>query len=331
MPIIKMRRVKIIGTGSYVPEKILTNVDLEKMVDTSDEWIITRTGIKERRIASSEEATSDMVIKASKEALKNAGINAQDIDLIIVATVTPDNLFPSTACWVQKALGIKKIPALDISAACPGFLYALILAESLILNGTNKRVLVAGAEMLSKITNWEDRSTCVLFGDGAGAAILEESKDDSGILSSYWAAEGTLGDLLIQPAGGSRMPATYETVEKKLHTVHMKGNEVFKHAVKKMGEAALKALSKAGLTGEDIDIFIPHQANIRIIEATCERLKIPIEKVYINIHKYGNVSAATIPIALDELNREGKLKKGNIVLMDSFGAGFTWAAVVIKW
>ncbi|MCP2519927.1 ketoacyl-ACP synthase III [Candidatus Aminicenantes bacterium AC-335-A11] len=326
-----MGRIKIIGTGSYVPEKILTNYDLEKMVDTSDEWIVTRTGIKERRIASPDEATSDMIIEASKKALENAGIKAQDIDLIIVATVTPDNLFPSTACWVQKALGLKDIPALDISAACPGFLYALILAESLILSKKNKRVLVAGAEMLSKITNWEDRSTCVLFGDGAGVAILEEGDDESGILSSYWAADGSLGDLLIQPAGGSRMPATYETVEKKLHTVHMKGNEVFKHAVKKMGEAALKALSKAGLTGEDIDIFIPHQANIRIIEATCERLKVPKEKVYINIHKYGNVSAATIPIALDELNREGKLKKGDVILMDSFGAGFTWSAVVMRW
>ncbi len=326
-----MRRVRVIGTGSYVPEKILTNFDLEKMVDTSDEWIVTRTGIKERRIASSEQATSDMVIEASKKALENAGLKAQDIDLIIIATVTPDNLFPSTACWVQRALGIRNIPAFDISAACPGFLYALILAESLILSKKNRRVLVAGAEMLSKITNWEDRNTCVLFGDGAGVVILEESNDESGILSSYWAAEGSLGDLLIQPAGGTRMPATHDTVEKKLHTVHMKGNEVFKHAVKKMGEAALKALSKAGLTGEDIDIFIPHQANIRIIEATCQRLKIPMEKTYINIHKYGNVSAATIPIALDELNREGKLKKGDIILMDSFGAGFTWASMVIRW
>jgi 3-oxoacyl-[acyl-carrier-protein] synthase-3 len=326
-----MSRVKIIGTGSYLPEKILTNFDLEKMVDTSDEWIVTRTGIKERRIASYEEATSDMVIQASKRALENAKIEAKDIDLIIVATVTPDNPFPSTACWVQNGLGIKDIPALDISAACPGFLYALILAESLILSGRNKRVLVAGAEMLSKITNWEDRNTCVLFGDGAGVVILEKSNDDSGILSSFWAADGSLGDLLIQPAGGTRMPPTQQTVEKRLHTVHMKGNEVFKHAVKKMGEAALRTLELAGLKGEDIDIFIPHQANIRIIEATYERLKIPKEKVYVNIHKYGNVSAATIPIAIDELNREGKLKKGTIILMDSFGAGFTWSAVAMKW
>ncbi|MFQ6083530.1 MAG: beta-ketoacyl-ACP synthase III [Candidatus Aminicenantia bacterium] len=326
-----MRKVKIVGTGFYVPDKVLTNFDLEKMVDTSDEWIITRTGIKERRIASPEQATSDMVVQASQKALENAHLEAKDIDLILVATVTPDTPFPSTACWVQKELGLKDIPVFDISAACPGFLYGLIIAQNFILNRVNTRILVVGAEMLTKITNWEDRNTCVLFGDGAGAAILEESNDDSGILSYYWGADGNLGDLLIQPAGGTRMPASHETVDKKLHYLYMKGNEVFKHAVKKMGKAAIESLRKAGLKGKDIDIFIPHQANIRIIEATCQRLHIPMEKTYINIHKYGNVSAATIPIALDELNRAGKLKKGDIILMDSFGAGFTWAAVVMRW
>jgi len=325
------KRIKIVGTGFYVPDKVLTNFDLEKMVDTSDEWIVSRTGIRERRIASADQAASDLAIEATHRTLKKAGLKVKDIDLIIVATSTPDMLFPSTACWIQKGLNADHIPAFDISAGCTGFLYGMILAESLILHGTNKRILLIGVEILTKITNWKDRNTCVLFGDAAGAVILEESQDKSGMLSYYWKADGKLGNLLCQPAGGSRTPPTPQSLADNLQYLHMKGNEVFKHAVKRMGEAAVVAIKKAGLKEKDIDYFIPHQANIRIIEATGRRLKLPPEKVYINIHKYGNVSVATIPIALDELNELGKLKDGTIVVMDAFGAGFTWAAVTYRW
>jgi len=325
------RRIKITGTGFYVPDKILTNFDLEKMVDTSDEWIMTRTGIKERRVASGDQATSDLAVEASRTALENAGLEVKDIDLIIVATSTPDTIFPSTACWVQKGLGADHIPAFDISVGCTGFLYGMILAEGLILNGASKRILLIGGELLTKVTNFKDRNTCVLFGDAAGAAVLEEADDESGMLSFYWKADGKLGNLLYQPAGGTRIPATPQSVAKGLHYLQMKGNDVFKHAVKRMGEAALEALKLAGLKKEDIDYFIPHQANIRIIEATGRRLKVPPEKVYSNIHKYGNVSVASIPISIHELWEEGQLKKGNIIIMDAFGAGFTWAAVAYRW
>ncbi len=325
------RKIKITGTGFYAPVKVLTNFDLEKMVDTSDEWIITRTGIKERRIASKDQMTSDLAVEASLTALKNAGLKVRDVDLILTATSTPDTIFPSTACWIQHKLGADHIPAFDVSAGCTGFLYGMILAEGLILGGINRRILLIGAELLSKVTNWKDRNTCVLFGDAAGAVVLEESQDDSGLLSSYWKADGKLGDLLSIPGGGSRIPTTAETVDQGLHFLQMKGNEVFKHAVKRMGEAAIAALKKASLTTEDVDYLIPHQANIRIIEATGRRLKLPPEKVYINIHKYGNVSVATIPIALHELYEEGKLKKGTIIVMDAFGAGFTWAAITYRW
>lgn len=327
----KKRRIKIAGSGFYVPEKVLTNADLEKMVDTSDEWIITRTGIKERRIAAPQEATSDMAIEAGRSALEDAGIGVDDIDLIIVATSTPDTIFPSTACWVQKGLNADHVPAFDISAACTGFMYGMIVAEGLILNGTNKRILLIGAECLTKITDWEDRNTCVLFGDAAAAAVIEESFDDSGMLSYYWKADGNLTELLLQPGGGIRNPCSQEVLDKGLQFLKMKGNEVFKHAVKRMGEAALSSVKKAGLTKDDIDYLIPHQANIRIIEATGRRLHLPEEKVYINIHKYGNVSVATIPIGLHELKEAGKLKQGDIIVMVAFGAGFTWGAVTYRW
>ena len=326
-----MHRVRIIGTGSYLPEKVLTNFDLEKMVDTSDEWIRTRTGIQERHIATPEEAASDLVIKAAQNAIEMAGIETSTIDMIIIGTITPDTPFPSTGCWVSAALGLKGIPAFDVSAACSGFLYALIVADGLVRSGFAKRVLVSGVELMTKITNWDDRGTCVLFGDGAGAAIVELSDDDSGILASYWGADGTLGDLLIQKAGGSRMPPTHETVDKNLHTVQMKGNEVFKHAVKTMALAAGKVLEEANVKPEDISLFIPHQANIRIIDATIRRFGIPSEKTVITIHKIGNISSATIPISLDLAMREGRIKKGDLVLFDAFGAGFTWAAVLVKW
>ncbi len=325
------RRIKIIGTGFYVPDRILTNQDLEKMVDTSDEWITTRTGIKERRVVSEDQATSDLSIEAARIALENAGLKVKDIDLIIVATSTPDTLFPSTGCWVQKGLGAGTIPAFDISAACTGWLYGMIVAEALILNGAHKRILLLGSEVLTKITNMKDRNTCVLFGDASAAVVLEESDDESGMLSSYWRADGNLGNLLSLPAGGTRIPASAESVAQDLHYLHMKGNEVFKHAVKRMGEAALEAIKSAGLKTEDVKYLIPHQANIRIIQATGRRIKIQPEKIYINIHKFGNVSAASIPIALHELWAEEKLKKGDIVAMVAFGAGFTWGAAVYRW
>jgi len=325
------RKIKIAGIGSYTPDKVLANVDLEKMVDTSDEWIVTRTGIKERRIGSDDQATSDLGIEAGRLALKDAGLTADDIDLILVATNTTDTPFPSTACWIQKGLKADHVPAFDISAGCTGFIYGMIIAESLILSGKNKRILLLSPEMLSKVTNWKDRNTCVLFGDGAGAVVLEESADDSGMLSSYWRADGNLAELLLLPGGGSRMPVTHEMVDQNLQYLHMKGNEVFKHAVKRMGEAAVESLKEAGLTTDDVDYLIPHQANIRIIEATGRRLKLPPEKVFVNIHKYGNMSVATVPVGLAELYQEGKLKKDDIIVMDAFGAGFTWAALVYRW
>lgn len=327
----KKRRIKITGTGFYVPDMVLTNADLEKMVDTSDEWITTRTGIKERRMASEDQAVSDLGIAAARAALKDAGLKTKDIDLILVATSTSDTDFPATACWIQKGLGADHIPAFDITAACTGFLYGMILAESLILQGTARRILLIGGELLTKITNWKDRNTCVLFGDAAGAAVLEESLDESGMLSYYWKSDGNLADLLLIPAGGSRIPASHDSIDKDLHYLAMQGNEVFKHAVKRMVEAALEALEKAGLSREDVDYLIPHQANIRIIEAMGNRLKLPREKVYSNIHKYGNVSAASIPICLHEMKQNRMIKKGDVLVLDAFGAGFTWAAVVYRW
>lgn len=325
------QRIKISGTGFYTPDKVLTNADLEKMVDTSDEWITSRTGIKERKIASPEQTTSDLGVKAGRRALEDAELDVKDIDLILVGTSTPDTIFPSTACWIQKELQADHIPAFDLSAGCTGFLYGMIVAEGMILGGISRRILLIGAELLTKIVNWEDRNTCVLFGDAAAAVVLEKSDDDSGMLSYYWKADGNLGSLLWFPGGGTRNPASHDTVDQGLHFLQMKGNEVFKHAVKRMGEAALAALKKAGLTRDDITYLIPHQANIRIIEATGNRLKLPKKKVYINIHKYGNVSVATIPISIHELKQEGRLKKGDILLLDAFGAGFTWAAVVYRW
>jgi 3-oxoacyl-[acyl-carrier-protein] synthase-3 len=325
------RRIRIASIGFYAPERILTNADLEKMVETSDEWIVSRTGIKERHIASESQATSDLCLEAARRALRNARLEVKDIDLIVVATASPDTIFPSTACWVQQGLQADHVAAFDIGAGCTGFLYGLILTEGLILSGASRRTLLIGGEVLSKITNWKDRNTCVLFGDAAVAAVLEESKDDSGMLSHYWRADGSLAGLLQLPAGGTRLPASLQTVASDLHYIQMKGNEVFKHAVKRMGEAALEALKKAGVKKEEVRWFIPHQANTRIIDATAERLHLPPEKLYVNIQRYGNVSVACIPICLHELHHDGKLKKGDIVLLDAFGAGFTWAAVVYRW
>lgn len=326
-----MRKIKIIGTGSYVPPKVLTNFELEKMVDTSDEWIIERTGIRERHIADSDTATSDLVVESTYKALENTGLQIQDIDTIIVATASPDTIYPSTACWVQKKLNTPKIPVFDISAACSGFLYGLEIASAFIETGRYRNIVVSGAEVMSKVVNWEDRNTCVLFGDGAGTVIVTANDGDSGILSSCLGADGGLGKLLYQPAGGTLMPASQETIDKKLHSVHMQGREVFKHAVRSMGESAIRVLKEANLTPDDINLFIPHQANLRIVEATCERTGIPLEKTCLIIHKYGNVPSASIPLTLDEANRTGRIKRGDIVLFAAFGGGFTWGAMVFKW
>ena len=323
--------VRIAGIGICVPDKVLTNSDLEKMVNTSDEWIKTRTGISERRISSYETATSDLASKAAENAIINAGIKPEKIDLVITATATPDMLFPATACIIQNHIGAVNAGAFDLEAGCSGFMYALIVASQFISTGAYNNVLVVGADELSKITNWEDRSTCVLFGDGAGAVILQRSDGNSGILSFVLGARGSGAEHLKFPAGGTRMPATEDTVKNKLHCIHMNGNEVFKFAVKKMGEAAEEAVAKAGITLESVDCFIPHQANIRIIDAAAKRLKLPKEKVFVNVDRYGNTSCASIPIALYEALEKGMIKKDSIIVMVGFGAGLTWASIVMKW
>lgn len=325
------KKVGIIGLGKYLPDSVLTNADLEKMVDTTDDWIVQRTGIKERRIARDDEATSDMALSAAVNALKKAKLKPSDIDLIIVATITPDMFFPSTACIVQKRLNIENIPAFDISVACSGFIYGLAIADQFIKAGTYKRVMVIGAEKMSSVTDWSDRSTCVLMGDGAGAAILGEV-EDGGILSVYLGSDGSKGDLLKMPAGGSRIPASVESVQSRLHFLKMEGNELFKHAVKIMADAAKKVTEPLGLKGDDIDLVIPHQANIRILNAVAKRMGIdPDKKLYLNIEKYGNMSAASSAVALAEAVEEGRIKKGDTILLDAFGAGLTWGAIVMKW
>ncbi len=325
-----MKRVGILGVGKYLPKKVLTNADLEKMVDTSDEWITTRTGIKERHIAAPEEATSDLATNAAKEALDAAGLVPLDLDLIIVATITPDMQFPSTATFVQANLGAKNAFCFDISAACAGFIYAIAVAQQFIARGAYKYALVIGAETLSRITDWKDRSTCVLFGDGSGAAVIGESKA-AGILSAYLGTDGTQINLLKMPGGGSRHPASVETLKERLHFVKMEGSELFKVAVTSMAEAAQKALKDAGLKCADVNWIIPHQANIRIINAVAKRLGFVNAQVYLNIERYGNMSSASTAVALCEAVEEGKIKKGDIVLLDAFGAGLVWGAVIIKW
>jgi 3-oxoacyl-[acyl-carrier-protein] synthase III len=321
----------ILGTGSFVPPNIITNEDLEKMVDTSDEWIVSRTGIKERRVVDKNVATSDIAAIAAQRAIKDAGIDAKDLDLIIVATVTPDMSFPSTACLLQDRLGAVNAAAFDLEAACSGFLYGIITAKQFIITGTYKNILVIGAECLSKIINWKDRNTCVLFGDGAGAAVLGRVEEGYGILSNCLGADGAGGQFLSLKAGGSRLPASVETVEQGLHYVSMKGNEVFKFAVKIMASAAEEAVNKAGLTADDIDYLVPHQANIRIIDAARKRLKLDENKVYVNLDRYGNMSSASIPVALDEAVHSGKIKKGHNIVMVGFGGGLTWGSCLMKW
>ncbi|MDR3307225.1 MAG: ketoacyl-ACP synthase III [Endomicrobium sp.] len=322
--------VKILGTGLYFPKKVLTNADLEKMVDTSDEWIKIRTGIKERRISERNETVSDLAYMASLEALKSSNIYPEQIDLILVATITPDMFFPSTACFLQKKLGINSIPAFDLSAACSGFIYGIAMAKAFISSGLYKTVLLVGSETLSKITDWNDRNTCVLFGDGAGAMVLSASEESDDVLSVYLGADGSYSDLLFIPGGGSANPTTIETVNQNLHTMKMQGKDVFKAAVPKMALAAQKALELSGKKLEDISLFIPHQANMRIIEAVAKKLDISMDRVFVNIHKTGNISSATTITALDEAIKTGRVKRGDLVEMVAFGGGFTWGASIVR-
>lgn len=315
--------IHVVGTGAYIPSKVLTNHDLAKMVETSDEWITTRTGIKERHVAAKDEAASDMAIEAAKKALEDAELKSEDVDLIVVATATPDMFFPSTACFVQKALGIKEAVSFDVSAACSGFVYALEAAKGMMEAGSYKVALVIGAEKLSSITDWKDRNTCVLFGDGAGAAVLQKKSAVGGILSTYVRSDATHTDILHVKGGGSRLPG-------QTPSIHMDGKEVFKLAVHKMISAAEEALKRAGKKDTDLALLIPHQANLRIIEAIAQRVNIPRDRVFVNVDKYGNMSAATTIVALDEARRQGRVRKGDVVELIAFGAGLTWGATVIQ-
>ncbi|MBI5195275.1 MAG: ketoacyl-ACP synthase III [Nitrospirae bacterium] len=326
-----MLKSRIAGTGSYVPEKVLSNFDLEKMVDTTDEWITERTGIKERRIAKNTQAASDLGLEAAKRAIKSAGIKPKDIDLIITATVSGDMPFPPTASIIQGKLGAKNAGAFDLNATCSGFVYGLSVADNFIRAGTFKKILVIGTEVLSRITDWEDRATCILFGDGAGAVILEAAKEDRGIMSLSLHSDGNLWDLICLPGGGSRHPVSKESMKEKLHYIKMKGNETFKVAVRTLESLVVDTLKAAKIKPSQLALLIPHQANMRIIQATASRLNLPMDKVAVNIHKYGNTSSASIPIALDEAVRTGRIRKGDYVLLEAFGGGLTWGAVLIKW
>ncbi|MBE0595809.1 MAG: ketoacyl-ACP synthase III [Desulfuromonadales bacterium] len=324
-------KARIIGTGSYLPEKILTNIDLEKFLDTSDEWIFSRTGIRERRVAAAGEYTSDLAVHAAHRAMEMAGVTAAEIDLIVVGTITGDFPWPATACLVQHKLGATQAAAFDISAACSGFVYALDAGMRQIQTGVARRVLVIGAEILTRIVDWQDRNTCVLFGDGAGAVVLAPSDGEAGILSTHLHADGSCWELLYQAGFGSRNPASPEGLEARLPFLKMQGNEVFKVAVRSLSEVANEALEANGVTAADLRLLIPHQANRRILEATAKRLGLADEQVFMNVERYGNTSGASIPIALDEANRAGLLREGDLVLFDAFGGGFTWASALVRW
>ncbi len=321
----RLRPVSIVGTGSYLPDRILTNADLEKMVDTTDEWIVTRSGIRERRIA-----RDDQAAEAGRRALESAGVAPEEVDQIIVGTITADMGFPSTACFVQDALKARNAHCFDLAAACSGFVYALETGRQFVATGAVRTSLVIGAEKLSVVTDWTDRATCVLFGDGAGAAVLRSVEGRRGILGSVMGSDGSLADLLSIPGGGSRHPASAQSLEARLHYMKMTGKEVFKHAVKAMSEATTTVMAKCGLTFDDIQLVIPHQANIRIIQAIGERLGVPVDKVFVNVEKYGNMSSATVPVALDQAMRTGRLKAGDRVVLVAFGGGFTWGAMVVE-
>ena len=323
--------VGILGLGAYVPDRIVTNKELEQTIDTTDEWIVERTGIRERRVAKDTEATSDLAFIAAERALQDAGIRATELDLIIVGTVTPDMQFPSVACLVQDRLGAVNAAAFDITAVCSGFVYGLAIGSSFIQSGMYKKILVIGAETLSKITDWTDRNTAILFGDGAGAVVLGETEPGYGILGLHLGADGAGGELLKVAAGGSRVPASAESVAQRLHYIYMNGNEVFKFAIKVMGEATTEALNHANLSPADIDWLVPHQANMRIIQSAAKRLRLPMEKVIVNVDRYGNTSAASIPLALQEGVDSGRIKSGDVIALVGFGGGLTWGATVIRW
>jgi 3-oxoacyl-[acyl-carrier-protein] synthase-3 len=326
------RSVSIVGTGSYVPERVLTNEELSELVNTTDQWITTRTGIKTRRVAAKDEYTSDMAARAALAAMEQADVKPEEIDLILVATASPDMVFPATACFVQTKIRATKAACLDVSAACAGFLFAVEIGQQFITSHTYNTVLVIGAEKLTSITNWTDRNTCVLFGDGAGAVILQHrSASSHGVISTHIGSNGDYSDILWMPGGGCRQPITAENAHQHLQTIHMSGKDVYKQAVTSMLDASKKALDKAGLTIEDIACVIPHQANVRIIEAIADRLKISLDRFFINVDRYGNTSAAAVAIALDEANRTGRLKPGDYILMVVFGGGLTWASTVIEW
>jgi len=324
-------RAGILGLGSYVPEKVLTNKELEKMVDTQDEWIVSRSGIRERRIAAPEQATSDLALEAARNALNDAKLTPDEIDLIIVATNTPDSLLPATACIVQDRLGAYRAGAFDLLAGCTGFMYSLTVGAQFIVAGMYRHVMVIGAETLSRIIDWEDRNTCVLFGDGAGAAIIGRVPQGYGLLHNKLGSDGSGGQHLYVPAGGSRAPACGETVKDRLHFIRMNGREVFKFAVRACGDGSLEALNSAGLSLSDLNFLVPHQANIRIIEAAAKRLKLPMDKVIVNVDRFGNTSTASIPMALEEAVDLGRIKDGDNILMTGFGAGLTWAVTLMRW
>lgn len=324
-------RVEIVGTGSYLPQQVLTNKELEKQIETSDQWIVERTGVRERRIAAKDEASSDLASKAAERALEMAQLSPDEIDLIIVATSSPDMFFPSTACIVQDKLKATRAAAFDVSAACSGFLYALSVGEQYVRSGTYRKVLVIGAEVMSRLTDWTDRRTCVIFGDGAGAVLLSPSASESGILSTHLHSDGTLWDLICVPGGGAAIPPSEKVLAEHLNTIKMKGNETFKVAVRSLEEVALEGLKANGFAASDVSYLIPHQANIRILSAVADRLKIPMGKVVVNLDRYGNTSAASIPVALDEAVRDGRIQKGAIVLFLAFGGGLTWASSVMRW
>ncbi|MDO8955694.1 MAG: beta-ketoacyl-ACP synthase III [Deltaproteobacteria bacterium] len=326
-----MIRSRIIATGSYAPPKVLTNFDLEKMVETTDEWIISRSGIRERRIVETNVSTSDLGTQAALRALNAAGLSPEDLDFIITGTNSPDMFFPCTGCFIQAKIGAKKAAAFDVSAGCTSFIHALSLADKFIKEDPSRKVMVLGAEIMSKVTDWTDRATCVLFGDGAGAIILAGEEGERGVLSTHLHSDGSLWELLYMPGGGSANPSSYETVDKRMHYIKMAGNQLFKVAVRALADVSQEALKFNGLKSEDIDIMIPHQANTRIIEAAAKLIGFPMEKVFLNIEKYGNTSSATIPIAMDEVQREGKVKAGDLMLLCSFGTGVTWGSAVIRW
>ncbi|HVK04587.1 MAG TPA: beta-ketoacyl-ACP synthase III [Armatimonadaceae bacterium] len=329
---LELRSARVAGIGMYAPERILTNQDLEVLVETTDDWIVSRTGIRERRIAAADEATSDLALPAAREALRTAGVDPADLDLIVLATCTGDmGTFPATATIVQAELGARRAAAFDVAAVCSGFTFALDIGAQFIETGRANNVLVIGAETLSKVVDWTDRNTCVLFGDGAGAAVLQPCPPGEGLLGSVLGTDGSGACLLNIPGGGSRLPLTPDAISEGQGFIKMKGREVFRFAVEIMGEAAVQALTKVGLTPADVDLFVPHQANVRIIDAAMQRLKLPPEKVYVNVDRYGNTSAASVPMALYEAWKQGKVRPGDIVVTVGFGAGLTWGANVIKW